>query len=141
MGTFGPWFLLRGVEWLVRERHRLRTESTSEFRDTFRGDVQEGRQTVNVECEVQLAARQTLENKGETEPQELAHICDSRGAKDPEVRTPVLRGFLLVRASYGSLISLPVRHHFDSHPTLPYIATVLLIPRAVGIIHARVGFP
>lgn len=49
--------------------------------------------------------------------------------------------FVLVGTSYGSLISLPVRHPFDSHPTLPYIALVLLIPRAVGIIHARVGFP
>jgi hypothetical protein len=63
----------------------------------------------------------------------------ARGAKDPEVRTPVLRGFLLVLDSYGSLISLPVRHAFDSHPTLPYIATVLLIPRGVGIIHICVG--
>ena len=39
------------------------------------------------------------------------------------------------------MISLPVRHPFDSHPTLPYIAAVPLVPCAVGITHARVGRP
>ncbi len=68
----------------------------------------------------------------------VAGSSPARGAKNPEVQTPVLRGFLLVRASYGCLISLPVRP-FDSHPTLPYIATVPLVYCAGRILYARVG--
>lgn len=30
---------------------------------------------------MQPPMRQALENKGQSEPQELAHICDSRGAE------------------------------------------------------------
>jgi len=61
--------------------------------------------------------------------------------KTPKCKLPCFGVFLLVGTSYGNLISLPVRHPFDSHPTLQYIAAVPLVPCAVGITYVGVGVP